>query len=132
MHCTTGSTKKNVRISGTCSLGIKTDIRVLFTVFYPSTGRLFTHKWKCSPPVTFHTSHLQSSCQMPCKHVPCNICNCCSEPCFEFIQHIHFLAVHLGFHTAPKKKDQENEGATQFGPPLPIPYPGKLSPNNRA
>jgi hypothetical protein len=32
----TGSTKKNTRLSGTCSLGMKTNMRVSLAVFYSS------------------------------------------------------------------------------------------------
>jgi hypothetical protein len=49
----------------------------------------------------------------------CNICNLYCDPCFEFIQHTHFLAVHLVFHIDPKKdvsrhKIGKTKGAMQL------------------
>jgi hypothetical protein len=38
------------------------------------------------------------------QYVLYNICNCCSDPCFDFLQQIHFLAAHMVFHTAQRKK----------------------------
>jgi hypothetical protein len=37
-HCDTGSTKNNSRISCTCTLGMKTDMRVLLAVFYETVS----------------------------------------------------------------------------------------------
>jgi hypothetical protein len=43
----TEPTKRNAGISGTCSLGMETDKRMLIAIFYSSVETvIFTHKWE--------------------------------------------------------------------------------------
>jgi hypothetical protein len=108
--------ENNARISGTHSLRMKTYTRVLLAVFYSSTETvLFIYKWKScymwntsqwAPPAVLYTS---------CPDGLCDICNCCNDPCFEFIQHIHALTAHLVFHIAPKKNSTSIKSGEQGG-----------------
>jgi hypothetical protein len=49
-------------------------------------------------------------------HVLCNIWDCFSDSCFEFIQHNHSLAVHLVFHITLKKTVKRNKIRRMRGP----------------
>jgi hypothetical protein len=80
----------STKTSGTCSLGKKIDMTVYFAVFYAHI-----------PP----TVHLL----LDILTYPFNICNCCSDPCFEFNQCIHSLAVHLSFIQSQRKRVQRCE-----------------------
>jgi hypothetical protein len=90
---------------------MKTDVRVLFVVFYSYIETVFLHKnEKLLGAKDFTVSAICSSAYIipmvhflpdALQHVLCNICNCCSDPYFEFI---HSLAVHMVFHIAQRKK----------------------------
>jgi hypothetical protein len=87
---------------------------MLLAAFYSSIQTVLSHtsgevvrcknvsQW--APSAALHTSYLRPPfCRM---HVLCKMWNRCSDPCFDFTQHIRSLAVHLGFHVVPKKKSK--------------------------
>jgi hypothetical protein len=102
------ATKNNAEVSRTCSLGTKTDLRVLFAVFYSYTEIAFIHmciRFQVTKRFTMRDIYI--STDIPSRvhllplalyHVLFNIRDCCSGPCFELIQGIHSLAVRLVFH----------------------------------
>jgi hypothetical protein len=107
LNIDTGYTKKNAGISGTCNLGMKTDMRALlaafYSFFYKQAEKLLDFKI-CS------SAHIP-----PIVHFLPDIWNCCSDLCFEFSQHIHSLAANLVFDIVLKKKVS-----------LPVHGPGKF------
>jgi hypothetical protein len=96
---------------------------MLFPAFYSSIETVFIHaSGKVVRWGTLQMSAICCSAYIPptvdllpdaLLHPPCNIRSFCRDSCFEFLQHIHSLAIHLVFHMAPKQKpkawDQENE-----------------------
>jgi hypothetical protein len=109
--------KKNAGILASCSLGMKICMRVLFAVFHSYIERLsfYTQVEKLEGAKHISVNSVFSSTNTPSavqlspdamSYIPRNICNCCSDACFEFIHFIHCLDAHLAFHTAPKKTFQ--------------------------
>lgn len=106
----------NAGISGSCSLGMKTEVKV-FAVFYSATKRIFlTHRWKScyvwntSQWVLFvglHTSQLYTPpiarCVATCPAIATMISALSSLSIFT-------LAVRLIFHIVPKKKSGVRPG----------------------
>jgi hypothetical protein len=92
-------------ILGTCNLGTDQGTRMLFIVFYSSIETaLYIHVGKLLRAKHVRVSAICNSAYITRTVLQHNICNCCNNPCFEFIQRIHSLAVHLVFHITLKKK----------------------------
>jgi hypothetical protein len=110
------SSKNNSRISGTCSVGTKTFMRVLFAVYYsPVEMVLLYTRRKVVRSESLHSEPICSSAYIPptvhlladaLYHILFNIFKCCTDPCFQFMQRINFLAVHLVCLLAQEEKFQ--------------------------